>query len=266
MIISSFGDETTLIRNGYSFFPKILSTSAYEYLWQQRESLIRGYIITILVTLIGTAIHLTLATMLSYAISRKEFPARNALAFIVFFTMLFNGGLVPTYLMYVLGFGIKNTLWGLLVPGLMLNAFNVLIMRTYFVTNIPEAVVESAIVDGAGTFRTFRSIALPLSFPILATIGLFAAISYWNDWMNGLIYLTNPKLFSIQNILNRMLTDLRFLQTTKIGSNTSTLYAKIPSTAVRMAVAAVGIIPLLSAYPFFQKYFIKGITIGAVKG
>jgi len=139
-------------------------------------------------------------------------------------------------------------------------------MRTFFITSIPVPVLESAYIDGASEFKTFRSIVLPLSLPILATIGLFQTIGYWNDWFNGLIYLTDPKLFSIQNILNRILTDIQFLSNGSLGSNVSQGMAQLPSATVRMAIAVIGVLPILVAYPFFQKYFVKGITIGAVKG
>jgi putative aldouronate transport system permease protein len=180
--------------------------------------------------------------------------------------MLFNGGLVPTYLLYTHYLNMKNTLFALLIPGLLLNGFNVMIIRTYFATNIPDAVIESALVDGAGKIKTFFRIVLPLSYPIMATIGLFSGIAYWNDWYNGLIYLTEAKLFSIQNILNRILLEVQFLQNADIGGHSGGLAQKIPMTSVRMAIAAITIIPILIAYPFFQKYFVKGIMMGSVKG
>lgn len=265
LVISSFTEEKTLIYYGYKFFPKKVSLDAYKYLLEHSSVIGRGYAITALITIVGTTISLIITSMLAYPLSRKDTPLRNPLSFVVYFTMLFNGGLVPTYIMYTRYFGIKNTLWGLLVPSLLMNGFNVIITRTYFKTNIPDAVIESAVVDGAGQFMTFRKIVIPLSFPIMATIGLFAGLAYWNDWYNGLIYLTNAKLFSIQNILNRIMTDLQFLSNTNFGTTTGQV-ASLPETAVRMAIATVGMVPILIAYPFFQKYFVKGITIGAVKG
>lgn len=266
MFISSLTDDNSLLRDGYSFFPKQLSSRAYEYLWMHKAVLGRGYGITVLITLIGTTCNLTLTTMLAYVLSRKDFALRNIFTFFIFFTMLFNGGLVPTYLFYTQYLHIKNTIFALLIPGLMMNSFWVLITRTFFKTNIPDAVIESAVVDGATKFKIFRVIALPLSLPILATLGLFAGIAYWNDWYNGLIYLTEPKLFSIQNILNRILQEVQYLANTVTDANVAEAASKIPTASIRMAIAAIGIIPILCAYPFFQKYFVKGITIGAVKG
>ncbi|WP_141503960.1 carbohydrate ABC transporter permease [Paenibacillus luteus] len=266
LLVSSITDEKTIIQNGYSFFPSKFSGTAYVYLWNQSEQILRAYGITILVTLIGTTVSLAITSLLAYPLSRRDIPHHNKLAFFVFFTLLFNGGLVPTYLIYTQYLDIKNTLWALIIPGLLMNGFNVLLMRTFFKTSIPVPVLESAYIDGAGEFRTFRSIVLPLSLPIMATIGLFQTIGYWNDWFNGLVYLNDPKLFSIQNILNRILTDIQFLTNGSMSTNASQGLAALPSATVRMAIAVIGVLPILIAYPFFQKYFVKGITIGAVKG
>lgn len=266
LIISSFTDEQTILQNGYSFFPEKLSLTAYSYLWNQSAEITRAYGVTVFVTVAGTVASLAMTSMLAYPLSRRDIPLRNPLAFFVFFTLLFNGGLVPTYLIYTQYLDIKNTIWALIIPGLLMNGFNVLLMRTFFITSIPVPVLESAHIDGASEFKTFRSIVLPLSLPILATIGLLQTITYWNDWFNGLVYLTEPKLFSIQNILNRILTDIQFLSNGSLGSNASQGFAALPSSTVRMAIAVIGVLPILVAYPFFQKYFVKGITIGAVKG
>jgi putative aldouronate transport system permease protein len=180
--------------------------------------------------------------------------------------MLFNGGLVPTYLIYTQIFHIKNTLAGLIVPGLLMNGFNVILVRTFFATSIPEAIIESARIDGLGEFGTFVQIVMPLSLPILATLGLMTGVSYWNDWYNGLIYITEPNLFSLQNLLNRILENLSFLQrNSSLGAAAAREIARIPGNTVRMAMAVIGVIPVLAIYPFFQKYFVKGITIGAIK-
>lgn len=267
LFISSMTDETTIVKNGYSFIPEKLGFSAYAYLWNQSAEIFRAYGITILVTVIGTAASLAITSMLAYPLSRRDLPLRNPFAFFVFFTLLFNGGLVPTYLIYTQVFHIKNTIEALIIPGLLMNGFNVLLMRTFFMTTIPTPVLESANIDGAGEFKTFYSIVLPLSMPIMATIGLFQGIAYWNDWFNGLIYITNPKLFSLQSILNRIMSDIQFLSTnSSMASQSSEALAALPAETFRMAIAVVGVIPILAAYPFFQKYFVKGITIGAVKG
>ncbi len=267
LVMTSVTDQTTILREGYSFIPSKLSLEAYRFLWDQSSDIFRAYGITILVTLIGTFIGLMMTAMLSYPLSRSDMPIRKQLAFIVFFTLLFNGGLVPTYFVYTQLFEMKNTLLVLIIPGLLTNGFYVLIMRTFFVTTIPAAIIESASIDGAGEFRIFFRIVLPLSLPILATVGLMQTIGYWNDWFNGLIYITDSKLFSLQNLLNRILLNAQFLSSGAMGSNTEvSASAQIPLDSVRMAMATIGTLPLLCAYPFFQKYFVKGLVIGAVKG
>ncbi|MEH7419253.1 carbohydrate ABC transporter permease [Neobacillus drentensis] len=266
LLSSSLSSEASIIKEGYSFFPKEFSLDAYEYLLKNLSKIGRAYGITIFVTVFGTIVSLAMTSFLAYALSRRDLPYKNVFSFIVFFTLLFNGGLVPTYLVYTQIFDVKNTIWALIVPGLLMNGFNVLLMRTFFITSIPEPVIESARIDGAGEFRTFFSIILPLSLPILATIGLLQSITYWNDWFNGLIYITEPSLFSIQNILNRMLSDIQFLASNNLGTNSSQATVQVPTTAVRMAIALVGVLPILIAYPFFQKYLVKGIALGSVKG
>jgi putative aldouronate transport system permease protein len=266
LIISSISSEQSIINNGYSFFPQEFSLKAYDYLWDHWGELGRAYGITIFITVVGTAASLAITSMLAYPMSRQDIPWKNFWAFFVFFTLLFNGGLVPTYLIYTQVFEIKNTIWALIVPGLLMNGFHVLLVRTFFMTSVPPALIEAAQIDGAGEIKAFYKIVLPLSMPIMATIGLFEAIMYWNDWFNGMTYVTDPSLFSIQNILNRIITDIQFLSNnSNLSSTAGEAMAELPTTSVRMAIAVVGVLPILIAYPFFQKYFIKGITIGAVK-
>lgn len=262
LIASSFTSEAALVKYGYSFFPKEFSLEAYRYLLQNSGEILRAYGITVLVTVVGTAVSLLITSMLGYGLSRREVPFRGFLTFVVFFTMLFNGGLVPTYLVYTQVFNLKNTLWALIVPGLLMNGFNVLLMRTFFMNSVPEAVIESARIDGAGEFRIFFGIVLPLSLPIIATISLLQVIIYWNDWFNGLVYITDSRLFSIQNLLNRMMSDIQFLSSHNLHTGQ---FAQVPSTAARMAIAVIAVIPIIAAYPFFQKYLVKGLALGAVK-
>ena len=268
LLISSFTDNDTLIRNGYSFFPEKLSAFAYEYIFTSGNSVIQAYGVSIILTIVGTALGLTITTLLGYALSKTFLPGRGIITFLVFFTMLFNGGLVPTYINYTNVFGIKNTFFALLIPSLLMNAFNVLMMKSYFVSSIPDALLEAAYIDGATETRAFFQIALPLAKPIVATIGLFIGIGYWNDWMNGYIYLTKAtNLYSIQNLLNRMVQNIQFLlQNSSTISNANQGLANIPSVSVRMAMAVVGILPIVIVYPFIQNNFVKGITLGGVKG
>lgn len=263
LVVSSFADEATLTLSGYSFFPEKFSLDAYKYLFQQSSMLLRAYGITLLVTVVGTSVGLLMTSMLAYPLSRKDFSKRNVFTFIVFFTMLFNGGLVPSYLMWTSFFHIKNTIFALIIPNLLLNAFNVLLMKNYYSNNIPPELIEAAEMDGAGEYKVFFKIILPLSLPIMATVGLMIGIGYWNDWTNGLYYLTDQNLFSLQNVLNSILTNIQFLSTSNVSQKVTT---ELPSTSVRMAIAVVGMLPILVLYPFFQRYFVKGITIGSVKG
>ena len=269
VFISSITDEGELIRSGYSFFPKKFSMYAYQYIIRQGEKILRAYGVTIVVTATGTILNLALSSLLAYPLSVKTLPYRRAITFFVFFTMLFNGGLVPTYLMYVNYFHIKNTLWALLIPNFLLSANNVLMIRSYFMTSIPVALYEAAKIDGAGHGKIFTQITLPLGKPILVTMGLFSALAYWNDWTNGLYYLSGndgQKLYSIQNLLNQMITDIQYLASGKVTGNIGAEIAKMPTTSIRMAIAFIAMLPLFIIYPFLQKYFAEGITLGAVKG
>jgi putative aldouronate transport system permease protein len=263
LFASSFTDEGTLLVDGYSFFPKKWSLGAYEFVFRTNGgNVFRAYGVTLLVTAAGTALSLLTAPMLAYAISRRDYRWRRIISFLIFFTMLFNGGIVGSYMMWTRLFHIKNTIFALIFPNLLFNGFSIMLMRSYFTINIHPALIEAAKVDGASEFRIYFSIVVPLSLPILAAIGLMVGIGYWNDWTNGLYYLTDPKLFSLQNLLNRILINARFLASI---SNDATVQVDLPSIGVRMAMAVIGVVPILILYPFFQKYFVKGLTLGGVK-
>lgn len=268
LVISSFTDNSTLIANGYSFLPEKWSTYAYEYIFKTGNSIVHAYGVSISLTAAGTAISLSITTLLAYALSKTDLPGRRIMLFMVVFTMLFNGGLVPTYIVYTNVLNVKNTFWSLLIPGLLMNGFNVMLMKSYFCSSLPGEILDAAYIDGAGEFQTFASIAVPLSKPIIATIGLFNGIAYWNDWMNGYIYLTKrTDLYSVQNLLNRMMQNIQYLsQNSAHIQDASVGLASIPSVSVRMAMATVGVLPILIIYPFVQGNFVKGITLGGVKG
>jgi len=265
IFIASITGEKALLSNGYSYFPESISFDSYLYLLNQGATIFRAYGITILVTLIGTVGGVLITTMLAYPMSRKKFKYRNALSFFVFFTMLFSGGIVASYMMWSNIFHIKDTIWALIIPNYLVMGFNVFLARNYYANNIPDAIIESAEIDGAGEFRTFWKIVFPLSVPTIATISLFTAIVYWNDWINGLYYLTTPKYYGIQNLLIKIMNNVNFL---KSGSSNFVGLAniKLPGTSVRMAMAVIGILPILIVYPFVQKYLIKGVVVGAIKG
>lgn len=258
---SSLTGEAQLIKNGYSFIPSALDVSAYKYILIDSPGLVRGYGISLLVTGLGTLVNLTFTMLFAYPLSRKDLPGRKFISFFLFFTMLFNGGLVPTYMNYTTIIGIKNTYFALLLPNLMFSAVNCIIVRTYFKGNIPSELYESARIDGASEFKIFTKMVLPLGKPILVTIGIFAGLGYWNDWMNGLYYITDQKMYSIQQLLNVMIQNIQYL--TQYGQSGG---ENIPSIGLRMAIAFVAMLPLIILYPFLQKYFEAGITLGAVKG
>lgn len=263
LVIASFTDDHTAVINGYTYFPTKWSLAAYQYLWNEASTIFRAYGITIFVTIVGTGACLLITTMFAYMLSKPGLPGRKIISFVLVFTMLFNGGLVPTYIIYASVFHIKDTIFALIVPGLLMNAFNVILMRNYFQNSIPSGLLEAARIDGAGETIVLFKIVLPLSKPIIATIGMISALGYWNDWQNGLYYLNDTKLYSIQNILNAINTSVQFLATNSVNG---TDFGDIPSTTVRMAIAVVGVLPILIIYPYFQKYFVSGLTIGGIKG
>ncbi|OBZ17219.1 carbohydrate ABC transporter permease [Bacillus sp. FJAT-26390] len=266
LVASSMSSENSIIQNGYSLFPSEFSLESYKYLFKEPTMLIRAYGISIVVTVIGTVVSLIIMTLLAYPISRRDMPLRNTISFFIFFTMLFNGGLVPTYLMYTNIFQIKNSLFALLIPGLLVSAFFVILIRTFFTMNIPSEVIESAYMDGASEMKIFARIVLPLSTPVLGAVSLFQLIHYWNDWFNGLIYITDSKLYSIQVLLNTILLNAQYLASNIHFVDDLGPAEGIPNNGLNMAIAAIGVIPILVTYPFFQKYFAKGLTVGAVKG
>lgn len=269
MVISSLTSNGAVLRNGYSFFPEEWSTYAYEWIFASNGGVVlKAYGISFFITAIGTTCSLLLTIGLAYGLSKKGLPGRGIFTFLVVFTMLFNGGLVPTYINYTNVFHIRDTIYGLLIPSLLMNAFNILLMKSYFVTGVPDEILEAAYIDGANEFQTMVKIAVPLSKPIIATIGMFAGIAYWNDWNNGYIYLVQrTDLYSIQNLLNRLMQNINALtQNASQVGNVNQGLSEIPSVTVRMAMATLGILPIVVIYPFIQKNFVKGITLGGVKG
>lgn len=264
LISSSFSSETALAQSGYSFIPRGFSTAAYKYIWGIRADILRAYFMSFVITIIGTSINVTMTLLFAYPLSRKDLPGRSFISFFIFFTMLFSGGFVPTYLIYSNIFHITDTLAAMIVPYLLMNAFFVIMVRTYIMTNVPMEVLEASMIDGANEFQNLWKIVIPMSKPIIGTISLMSAIAYWNNWTNGVYFIqTKRGLFGIQNYLNSVISNIAFLQThTTPGINT----AQLPSISIRMALAVIAIIPILIAYPFFQKSFVAGISIGSVKG
>lgn len=269
LVVASFTDNKWASQYGYTFFPQKLGLEAYSYIGAQWSILGQAYLMTIVLTTVGVISSVLINTLYAYGISQKGIPGMKIMSAILIFTMLFNGGLVATYYNYVKIFQIKNTFWALLVPNLMMNAFSVILVRNYITHSIPSSIKEAATIDGAGEFKIFARIIMPLSLPIVATIGLMSGLAYWNDWQNGLYFLTERDgrdLYTIQVILNNITDNIEALRqnasrAAEIGAKVSDL----PSTTVRMAIAVIGILPIIVLYPFFQRYFVKGITLGGVK-
>jgi len=263
LISGSMTDDSTLTITGYKFWSPKWSFYAYEYLFVSNgENILRAIGISVFITVFGTGLSLLIAPMLAYALSRRDYNRAKILSFYVIFTILFNGGIVPAYMMWNNLFGIKNTIWALIFPNLVMNGFIITIMKNYFSQNIHPALIEAAKIDGASELMIYFRVILPLSQPILATIGLMVGLGYWNDWVNGLYYITDNKLYSLQVMLNSILMNAQALLTM---GNASSVSMKLPSISIRMAIAVVGTVPIIILYPFFQKYFIKGIALGGVK-
>lgn len=263
LFMASITDENVLIVYGYSYFPKKFGLAGYQYILKNASVILRSYGLTILVTAIGTVVSILMTMLTAFPLSIKKLPGRSIFSFYFLFTMLFNGGLVPSYIMWISTFHIKNTILAYLLPNLLMSAMNVILVRTYYMNSIPESLYESAQIDGASYFTIFHKLVVPLGKPIVVTISLFTGLGYWNDWTNGLYYVDNRKMYTIQVLLNDMISNIRALQQ---NSTVSGSVGQIPSVSVRMAIAFVALLPILLIYPFLQKYFASGIMVGAVKG
>ena len=266
LVIGSFTENDWATANGFSYLPGEWSIAAYQYIAGSLGTIGKAYIMTIVVTGIGTLGAILVTTTFAYMLSYTQLPGIKLLNFLTVFTMLFSGGIVASFYVWVNVFHVRDTIWGLVLPNLFLNAFNVILVKNYYLTSVPDSLIEAARIDGSGEFRIFARIVFPLSTPIIATIGLMTGIMYWNDWTNGLYYLTargGSQYYTIQLVLNQINQSISFLAQ---NSGSVTQAASLPTTTARMAIAVVGVIPILVAYPFFQKFFAKGITMGAVKG
>jgi len=265
VVVASFMDNTELTVSGFTLFPKKVTTFAYGYVFTQGGQILRAYGITIFVTVAGTAASVLIIAMYAYPLSLNNFRFKGFFTFIAFFTMLFGGGLVPWYILYTSYVPLKNTVWILIFPYLF-NAWYMLITRTFFKTNIPDSLYESAKIDGAGDFNIFIKIVIPLSKPVLATVALFATLTYWNDWYLCLIFITKDALVNLQYMMYRVQNNLNFLNLIRSSAGTAFATPTPPALSARMAMCVIGMGPIILAYPFFQRFFIKGLTIGAVKG
>lgn len=267
VIILSFTDEGTIVINGYSFFPEKYSTAAYSYLLQQGGQLFRSCMTTITITVIGTIMGVFIMSMYAYALYRKDFKYRNYLSFFAFFTLLFNGGLVPFYIVCTQVVKLQDSIWALILP-MCVNAFNIIVLRTFFQSSIPESVVESARIDGAGEFRTVFKIVFPISLPGIATISLFSTLAYWNDWFNAMLFIRSEHLYPLQYLLMSIQDNLDYIMrnSKQISAEQTSILKDLPNESARMAMVFISTIPITFSYPFFQRYFIHGLQIGSVKG
>lgn len=256
----SLSDNQSILQHGYRFIPEIFSLKAYEYIFTGNSPIPQAYLVTLFVTVCGTSLHLIFSGMLAYTLSRREFRPARVIQMMLIICLLFNGGIVPTYILLSRYLHLKDTIFVLFVPYL-LSSMNVLILRNFFLT-IPDSIIESARIDGSGEFRTFFQMVVPLSTPALATIGLFTAIFLWNDWFTCALYINNPKLYTLQFLLQAIMEDIKFLQGNVLLVREQ---ANLPNETARMATCMLAIGPIILAFPYLQRFFVKGLTLGAVK-
>lgn len=267
VMIISFTDESYLINHGYSFFPAAWSTKAYHYIFQGAMShrIIRSFAVSVFITVLGTFINTTMTSTYAYAISRPYFPYRRFFTIYALITMLFVPGMVANYLVVSNLLQLKNTIWVLILP-MALGPFGILVMRTFFKKTVPDSIIESARMDGAGELMIFMKIILPLAVPGIATISLFSALTYWNDWFNALLYVQSESLYPMQYLLMKIQSNIQALaQNAGMSAQLSDSLASLPKESVRMAIVVIATLPIALTYPFFQKYFVGGLTIGGVK-
>lgn len=260
----SFSSEASIGAYGYSLFPKEFSTDAYKFILKNPSTILNSYWITIKVCVVGTLLSLIVMSLCAYPLSRRDFKYRSQVSFYIFFTMLFNGGLVPTYIWVSKYMNLGNTFWVLFLP-VVVSPWYLLLMRTFF-QGIPHEVIESATIDGASEWQVYYKMILPLSKPALATIGLFTVLGFWNDWFRGLLYIEDQSLVTLQYMLYKMMSNLQELQNAMSVSGITIDTSALPNESARMAMCVLAAGPMIFIFPFFQKYFVKGLTVGSVKG
>ena len=262
----SVSNEETIRLYGYHLIPKKFSLEAYRFLWNERNTMLQSLGISLANTIIGTLISVVLTTSMGYVLSRPQYRLKGFLTYMIFIPMIFSGGMVASFVVNVNILHLRDTIWSMILP-LLLSSFNIVICRSFFKSTIPESVIESAHIDGASQLRIYSGIVMPLSTPVIATMGLSSCFGYWNDWFQASLYISNPKLIPLQTMLMKLQADIDYIASNPAaGVSLQQYIANMPTNGVRMAIAVVVIIPIACAYPFFQKYFISGLTIGAVKG
>jgi putative aldouronate transport system permease protein len=263
-LVNSFMDEGAILRGGFSFYPRVFSTTGYGMVLKDPTTIFRSYGVTAFVTIIGTFSALFMVTITGFVLSRRDFYYRNAMSFFFYFTTLFNGGLVPYYLLCTRTLHFTNKVWALVVPSLF-SVWNMIITKNYF-KSIPFEIIESAKIDGANDFTIYLRLMIPVSTPLLATIGLFTALAYWNDWYNCMLFINNRRqdLWTLQYYLQNMLNSAEAMA--RVAEKSGLAFTQAPMESMKMAMTVIATGPMLLAYPFVQKYFVKGLTIGSVKG
>lgn len=265
IIILSLTKESDMTTYGYQFWPKHFVLTSYVYLGKMGKQVLQSLGVTVFVTIVGTVMNSLFSSTYAYAISRRDFAYARFFTIFALISMLFVPGMVPTYLVVTQMLGLQNNIWALILP-MSFGVYNVLIMRSFFKTSIPEAIIESARIDGASEMRIFRSIVVPLAIPGIATISLFTSLGYWNDWMNALLYINVDKLVPLQYLLVKIQNNIQVMTSQMQAGASAAMVQNIPTEGMRFAVVVVATLPIALTYPFFQKYFVKGMTIGGVKG
>lgn len=267
IISASFSDEQTLLSEGYKLIPSVFSTEAYKYVFRNPQQLLDSYKVTIIYSIVATVLGVVVMSMLAYPLSRPNYKYKKIATFFIFFTMLFSGGLIPTYIWITRYLHLGDTIWVYILPCLV-NAFHVIVIRSFF-QGLPQALMESAKIDGASELQTFFKIVMPLSKPVIATISLLTLLARWNDWNTALIYIKSTNLYSLQYLLQKILREAEFVKNMAESSPVAGVdldLSNLPSVTIRFAMCMVAAGPMLIIFPFFQKYFAKGLTVGAVKG
>ncbi|MFZ8764960.1 carbohydrate ABC transporter permease [Enterococcus diestrammenae] len=265
IIVISLTSEHSIAANGYSLFPKEWSIQGYQYLSSMKGQIFQSLLVSIATTVFGTFINVSITATFAYAISRPNFSYKRLFTLLALFSMLFSPGMVPTYIVVTTMLNLKDTLWALILP-MALQPFNIIVMRTFFKKSVSESIIESARIDGASEFRVFMQIVLPLAIPGIATISLFAALSYWNEWFNALLYIQSDSLVPLQYLLMKIQSNMDYMaQNATLSGTLASSFESIPKEATRMAIVVIATLPIAFIYPFFQKYFVKGLTIGGVK-
>lgn len=262
----SFSSNSSIMEYGYSIIPKEFSLEAYEYILETPITIIRAYGVTIFNTVAGTFLSTLVIALFAYPLSRNDFKFRKAFTYYLLVTMLFSGGTVSWYIVCSNVFHLSNTIWAMILPYLM-NAWYVIIMRTFFKTNVPFSIIESGQLDGANEYIIFFKLVIPISLPGIATIALFQALAFWNDWWLPIMFIVKPELYNLQFLLQRMMQNIQQLnENARYMASAADELVNIPTEGARMALCIIAMGPILVAYPFFQKYFIQGLTVGSVKG